>query len=643
MSLDFLPWSHEVLAGPFDEGSEQRWKIHTEDGRRLVVGQLAPDLAKDESIRRRWVRDAERLQSLAVHTVAPIVQLGPTPDPRDPSAAPPWRARLDPEGETLQQWLSRAPVTLEEFTAVLTGVADAVHAVHRQGAVLRDLRPGQIVLTADRRVILTDVGLSRVDVLSSHTASSLLMQGSAYAAPEQVHKTAVDQRSDLYSIGVMMWEALTGHLPFGEGPAFLRERTPLASLRTVRPEVPEALDTLVHACLADVPHRRPDTAADLTWVLRGGAPTSMLELATTICQHCGTRLRVGQRLCLSCGRVSVKFKAAADGEDRYGLDLVALDEDAKKLKHLQGLILDISESPIRPPEFLVGSIHMYSEDERIQRIRVPARLYGSLDRETARELEASLKAEGLEVAIVGKSDVRKAGLMALGVVVTTAMLITLFAVLEAWIAMGLSIGFGVLLSLMAVSRYQTRRSWVERSLPRYRLRSLPAALAASDPLVARLAALLQQPVGADTREVVGELALVVQRLVDHRAHFVRDPTEVDMLTAPVEPLVGQIEALAGQLVAIKTELDGLDEGAMVRSLAASEARGEPADKRRPILEGLDRLRALEDRRAGVFHRLLEAKSLLTRSVQMGLAVHDDVHEHERQVALAVATLDGRAA
>ncbi len=643
MTLPFLPWPHEVLAGPIDEGSEQRWKVRSEDGRRLLVGQLAPDLAKDESIRRRWVRDAERLQALAVHTVAPIVEIGPSPDPRDPAADPPWRARLDPEGETLQQWLARAPVTLEEFTAVFVGVADAVHAVHRQGAVLRDLRPSQIVLTSDRRVVLTDVGLSRVDVLSSHTASSLLMQGSAYAAPEQVHKTAVDQRSDLYSLGVMMWQALTGQLPFGEGPAFLRERTPLASLRSVRPEVPAALDSLLHACLAEVPHRRPDTAADLTWVLRGGAPTSMLELATTICQHCGTRLRVGQRLCLSCGRVSVKFKAADAGADEYGLDLVGLDEDAKKLKYLQGLIMDISEAPIRPPEFLVGSIHMYSDDERIQRIRVPARLYGNLDGETARELEASMKAEGLDVAVVGKADVRRSALAALGVVVTTTMLITLFAVIEAWVAMGLSIGFGALLSLMAISRYQSRRSWVERSLPRYRLRSLPAALPASDPLVARLAALLQEGVAADTREVVGELALVVQRLVDHRARFVRDPTEVDMLTAPVEPLVGQIERLVGELVAIGAELDGLDEGAMVRALAASEARAEPGEKRRPILEGLDRLRALEDRRGAVFHRLLEAKSLLTRSVQMGLAVHDDANEHERQVALAVATLDGRAA
>jgi hypothetical protein len=643
VSLSFLGWPHEVLDGPHDEGSEQRWRIRTADGRTLLVGQLAPDLAKDESIRRRWVRDAERIKALAVHSVAPVLEIGPQPDPRARTAEPPWRVRLDPPGETLETFLRRAPVTLEEFTAVFVGVADAVHAVHRHGAVLRDLRPGQVVLTADRRVILTDVGLSRVDVLTSHTASSLLMQGSAYAAPEQIHKTAVDQRSDLYSLGVMMWEALTGQLPFGDGPAFLRERTPLAALRSVRPEVPAALDGLIHACLAEVPHHRPDTAAEITWVLRGGAPTSLMEAATTICQHCSTRLRVGQRLCLACGRVSVKFRRAGPGEERFGLDLVDLDEDADKLKWLQATIHDLSESPVRPPEFLVGSIHMYSEEERISRIRLPARLYGDLDAETAASLRDSLEEQGLQVAVVGRTEVRKAGALALGVVVTVSMLITVFAVFEVWIAMGLSIGFGLLASLMAISRYQTQRAWVERSVPRYRLRSLPAALAASDPLVARLAALLEDSVGADVREVVGELALVVQRLVDHRANFVRDPSEIDMLTAPVQPLVAQIEVLVGELKTIGTELADLDEGAMVRAMAASEARSEGAAQRAPILEGLDRLRALEDRRAAVFHRLLEAKSLLTRSVQMGLAVHDDGTEHERQVALAVATLDGRAA
>jgi hypothetical protein len=138
--------------------------------------------------------------------------------------------------------------------------------------------------------------------------------------------------------------------------------------------------------------------------------------------------------------------------------------------------------------------------------------------------------------------------------------------------------------------------------------------------------------------VIGELALLVQRLVDHRANFLGDTREIDALTAPIEPLVTAIEAHVEELGRTTMELGTLDEGAMVRALGASEARDDPPSARTPILDGLDRLRALEDHRAALFHRLLEAKSLLERTVRLGLQVHDPAREQERQVALALATL-----
>lgn len=646
--LPWLPEPHRVLEGPIDVGTEQRWRIELPDGRRALVGQLAPDLARDESIRRRYVRDAERLQALPAYALAPTLALGPQPDPRDGAALAPWRVRLDPPGETLEAWLRRAPATLEELTAVFVGLADALHSVHACGAVLRDLRPSQVVRTPDGRVVLIDVGLSRVDVLSSHTASSLLMQGSAYAAPEQVFATAVDQRSDLFSLGVMMWQALTGELPFGDGPAFLRERPTLPALHTLRRDVPPALELLVRACLDDDPGRRPATASDVAWVLRGGAPTSLMEQATTVCQHCQARLRLGQRLCLSCGRVSVRFVPAAPGDPIHGIDLCSLDEDARKLKWLQGFVHDIAQGPVLPPEFVVGPAYLYAEEERRRRIRLPARLFGDLSLETAIALQQAMQAEGLDATLVRPERVRKAGSLATGLLATTVVLAVLLGVLGLEIAMGVTLGMGLLLTLLAAARYNNVKTWVQRTPPRFRLRALPTALPASDPLVGRLAALLrprartaeQGDVPGDVRDVVGELALLVQRLVDHRARHVRDARELDMLTAPVEPLVAAVERLVQQLDAIGRELRELDEGAMVRALAASGARGEGPQQRAPILHGLDRLRALEDQRAEVFHRLLEARSLLTRTVELGLAVHDEGLEHERQLALAVATLEG---
>lgn len=644
-SLSWLPWEHEVLEGPWDVGTEQRWRIRLGDGRGVLVAQLAEDLARDESIRRRYVRDAERVQQISAHALVPTLAIGPEPDPRDPAAIAPWRARLDPPGETLEGWLRRAPVPIEELTRVFVGLADALQSVHATGAVLRDLRPSQVLRSHDGRVLLVDVGLSRVDVLSSHTASSLLMQGSAYAAPEQVHATAVDQRSDLYGLGVMMWQALTGELPFGDGPAFLRQRVPLPPLSHVRRDAPAVLDALVRACLDEDPSRRPATAQDVAWILRGGNPSALAEPATTACQHCGARLRVGQRLCLSCGRVSVRFLPAAPGEPAHGIDLLRLDEDARKLRWLQGFVQDVAQPPAPLPEFLVGSPHLYAEEERRRRVRLPARLFGGLSQATAETLLARMKAEGLDVGMAGPPQERSARNLMLSTVAAAAAMAVVLSPLGP-VAIFTMLGIGLLGGLVALGRYNNIKSWVRRTHPRFALRALPAALPASDPLVARLAALLDHDhsgddsgdVPGDVREVVAELALLVQRLVDHRAHQVRDPHELDVLTAPVEPLVTAIERLVAQLHELGRELAQLDEGAMVRALAASEARGEDRSQREELLRGLDRLRALEDQRAEVFHRLLEARSLLTRTVELGLAVHDEGLEHERRLAMAMAAL-----
>lgn len=640
MSLDFLPWKHEVLTGPDDVGSEQRWWVRIEDGREVVVAQLAPDLARDESIRRRWVRDAERLRDLGAHSVVPTLAIGPDPDPRDSNAAPPWRVRENPAAESLTRMLARAPITVEEFSAVFSTVADALQAVHATGAVLRDLKPSQVLRLPDGRVMLADVGLSRVDILSSHTASSLMLQGSSYAAPEQVATTAVDLRSDLFSLGVMMWEALTGQLPFGDGPAFLRRESDLPKLRTVRPDVPDNVDLLVRACLAIDPARRPATARDVALVLRGGAATSLAEQATTKCQHCGAKLRVGQRLCLECGRVSVRFVSAAAGEPAYGLDLRSLDEDANKLKYVQELLRDVARGPMAPPEFLVGSIHLYSDEEKAGRIRLPVRLFNHLSKESAVQLDAMMREQGLDSGVVSSSDLRKSAVQTAVPTAALAVLSVLFGIAGV-VPASVVFGIGAVVALLVLSnRHVNRRTWIEKTYAKFQLRPLPAALPASDPLVSRLAGLLEPNLDDDVRSVVSDMALLVQRLVDHRAQFVRNAAEVDMVTAPLEPLVGSVQARVAELARISEDLASLDEGTMVRALAAADARKDGPEKRTPILEGLDRLRALEDERAAVFRRLLEAQSLLTRTVEMGLAQHDDVEQHERQVALAVATLTG---
>jgi methylmalonyl-CoA mutase N-terminal domain/subunit len=149
--------------------------------------------------------------------------------------------------------------------------------------------------------------------------------------------------------------------------------------------------------------------------------------------------------------------------------------------------------------------------------------------------------------------------------------------------------------------------------------------------------LLDDDPPSDVREIVAELALLVQRLVDHRASFA-DTLELDARTAPIPSLVEAVQQHVRQLSTLSGELASLDEGAMVRAIAAADARGASRAERESILLGLDRLRSLEDQRAAIFHRLLEVKALLHRTVNLGLSVHDSAQEHDRQVQLALATL-----
>ena len=123
-----------VLDGPRRVGSERRWRVQLPGGDVAVLGQLLPELASDESIRRRYVRDIERLRELEVEGLAPILEFGPQPDPRAIDADPPWRLRADPEGETLESWLARrAPAPVDEVAQLMARLAGVVHRLHARG------------------------------------------------------------------------------------------------------------------------------------------------------------------------------------------------------------------------------------------------------------------------------------------------------------------------------------------------------------------------------------------------------------------------------------------------------------------------------------------------------------------------------
>ncbi|MCB9705040.1 MAG: protein kinase [Myxococcales bacterium] len=630
-----------VLEGPERCGSEQRWRVRLADGRPALLARLLPELASDPAIRRRYVRDLERLASLGERGLAPLLERGPEPDPRDPRAAPPWRLRLDPPGITLAEWLrKRAPAPVDEVAALGAALAECLAAIHDRGVVVRDLAPRWIVIGPEGQVTLTDVGLTRVDILSTRTAASLLVESSPYASPEQLAKTVVDPRSDLFGLGVILYQALTGALPFGDGPALLRDDQPPPPPSELRAEVPAAFDEVIRRCLARDPEGRPATAREVAAILRGRAAPSQ-AIARVVCQSCGAPLRLGQRLCLSCGKEAVLFEHMPEGSgERYSLDLTKASEDTAFSQRLQRVLDALARERVPVLNLVIGDARMYSKQELARRYRLPLRLFDDLSQPTAEALQARLAAEGITTRVRRSDGVDRRQRRITLAVTGGAMLAVLVPLALIGGAPVLGIGLAISLVVFAIIAVSLSRRRRTPRVPLIHLRPAPAALPASDPLVTRMAALLQRGPAADVREQIAELALLVQRLVDHRATIVGERAELDRILEPIAPLVGLIEEQVAHLEAIDRELQGLDEGAIVRGLAASEARGEPASAREELLLGLDRLRALEDQRAQALHRLLSAGDLLRRSADLGLAVHDPEEGHRRQIALALHALGG---
>jgi eukaryotic-like serine/threonine-protein kinase len=146
-------------------------------------------------------------------------------------------------------------------------VASALSAAHAAGIIHRDIKPGNIMVTPDGNVKVLDFGIARALDGNTLTQTATVLGTSAYMAPEQALGQPVDARSDIYSLGCVLYEMLTGEPPFmAEVPAavlHMHVRVAPKSVRERNPAVPAALDALVMQMLAKSPEDRPQTAAEV--------------------------------------------------------------------------------------------------------------------------------------------------------------------------------------------------------------------------------------------------------------------------------------------------------------------------------------------------------------------------------------------
>lgn len=239
--------------------------------RPVALKVLPPALANDRQYLERFEREATAVAALNHPNIVTIFSI-------EKEADPPFLTMELVDGETLTDRIPDSGMALDDFLDVAIPLADALSAAHAQGIVHRDLKPGNVMISREGRVKILDFGLAKrtmedSDASSDDEATMLLTREGAivgtapYMSPEQVQGVRLDHRSDIFSLGIILHEMLTGERPFrGQSSAalissILRDEPPPVS--EVKVDLPRHLARIVRRCLEKNVVERYQTALDV--------------------------------------------------------------------------------------------------------------------------------------------------------------------------------------------------------------------------------------------------------------------------------------------------------------------------------------------------------------------------------------------
>lgn len=241
----------------------------------LLGEEVAPELAA------RFEREATILGRLSHPNLVPVLGTGH-------HEGRPFLVMELVDGESLREVLRRGPMSVDDAVELVAEVASGLGAAHAAGVVHRDVKPANIVCTAGGSPRLVDFGIARADDLTSITGTNVVIGTASYLSPEQARGGVPGPASDVYALGCVLFEALTGTPPF-EGDtavavAYRHVHDDPPSPVAVRPEIPTGAAAVVQRCLAKDPHERYPTGAELEVALRDAmAPAPVpADPATTV-------------------------------------------------------------------------------------------------------------------------------------------------------------------------------------------------------------------------------------------------------------------------------------------------------------------------------------------------------------------------
>ncbi len=243
--------------------------------RDVAIKFIAADHVSDTDSRRRLVREAQAAAALDHPAICAVYEVNADSD------QPPFIVMQYVEGETLASRLRRGPLEPREALMLAADIADALGTAHRRGIVHRDLKPENIMLTPSGRPKLLDFGIARMNALAGsellETQTSLTGRGSivgtpSYMSPEQIEQRAIDGRSDLFSLGCVLSECLTGRPAFSAATAIEIYAAVLhvhpAPPSAANPDLTTKYDELCRRLLAKSPADRFQSADEVLGAIR---------------------------------------------------------------------------------------------------------------------------------------------------------------------------------------------------------------------------------------------------------------------------------------------------------------------------------------------------------------------------------------
>jgi eukaryotic-like serine/threonine-protein kinase len=233
----------------------------TDLDRPVAVKLLAENLAGDESFRERFLREARLAAQLSHPNVVSVYDVGE-------EAGRPFIVIECVEGETLADVLARRRrLPADEAVALALQACRGLEHAHAAGLVHRDVKPQNLLLRRDGTLKIADFGIARAAEATALTQTGTVLGTAAYLAPEQAAGERVSAAADIYSLGAVLYELVTGRPPyqFDSLPDLAAKQSvgAITPVRELAPEVPQRVEDAVMRCLARNPAYRPASAADL--------------------------------------------------------------------------------------------------------------------------------------------------------------------------------------------------------------------------------------------------------------------------------------------------------------------------------------------------------------------------------------------